>query len=144
MVIIDFKSQYPKVGVGALVFKEGKLLLGKRKSEHANGAYSSGGGHFEYMESLEGAVKRELKEEAGVEITNVRFLCITNLKKYAPKHYIDIGFVADWQSGEPQLLEPDNFESWAWYDLDQLPEPLFDSVYNYIEAYKTGKNYFDS
>jgi 8-oxo-dGTP diphosphatase len=133
-----------KVGIGVMVIKDGKVLLGKRKESHGQGEYAWPGGHFEYMESFEGCAKREVKEETGLEIENVRFLRLMNLKQYAPKHYVDIGLSADWKSGQPQVMEPNKVESWAWYDIDNLPEPLFSTLPSYIEAYKTGKNYFDA
>lgn len=76
----------------------GTILLGKRKNAHGEGEYAGIGGHLELLESFEACVLRELSEEAGphVKIRNVRFLCITNLKTYVPKHYIDIGMVAEW------------------------------------------------
>lgn len=89
----------PKVGVGVMVFKEGKVLMGKRVSSHGAGEWSWPGGHMEYMESFEECAKREVREEAGIEIENVRFLRLLNLKDYAPKHYVDIGLIADWKSG---------------------------------------------
>lgn len=67
-----------------------------------------------------------------------------NLKKYPPKHYVDIGLMADWQSGEPEVLEPEKCEGWGWYDMDNLPSPRFSTVDTYIEAYKTGRNYWDA
>lgn len=137
-------TQRPKTGVGVLVFKDGKVLLGKRKGAYAADVYGVPGGHLEHLESFAQCAKREAQEETGIEIDNIRFLCLTNFTKYAPKHYVDIGLAADWKSGEPQVLEPDKCESWNWYDLDKLPTPLFDVVNHYIEAYKTGKNYFDS
>lgn len=133
----------PKVGIGVAVFKEGKILLGKRKGAHGSGEYAGPGGHLEHLEFFENCAKRETLEETGMEIGNVRFLCLSNLKKYAPKHYVDIGIIADWKSGEPQILEPEKCESWGWYDLDNLPQPLFGVEPNYIEAIKTGRIYFD-
>ncbi len=135
----------PKVGVGLLLIKDGKILLGKRKSSHGAGEYGGAGGHLEQMESFEACVLRELAEEAGpgLQIRKLRFLCVCNLKKYAPKHYIDIGMVAEWKAGEPRLMEPEKLEGWAWYALDDLPEPLFGVEHEYIEAYKTGKVYFE-
>jgi 8-oxo-dGTP diphosphatase len=137
------EQNYPKVGIGVMIFKDGKVLLGKRKGKHGGGEYSWPGGHLEYMESFEECVRRETREETGIEITNIRFLRLMNLKAYAPKHYIDIAFVADWQSGEPQVLEPKKCESWGWYDPDNLPEPLFRALPTYLEAYRTGRVYFD-
>jgi 8-oxo-dGTP diphosphatase len=139
------KNLRPKVGVGVLIFKDGKVLMGKRinKEGLGDGQYSGTGGHLEHMESFEECAKRETREEAGIEIENLRFLCVINLKEYAPKHYVDIGFVADWKSGELKNMEPEKRESWDWFDLDNLPE-LFGSVPIYIKAYKTGKTFWDN
>jgi 8-oxo-dGTP diphosphatase len=139
------KELRPKVGVGVLIFKDGKVLLGKRKHPDGlgDGQYSGTGGHLEFMESLEECAKRETREEAGIEIENVTFLCVINLKEYAPRHYIDIGFVADWKSGELKNMEPEKREGWDWYELSNLPE-LFGSIPKYIESYKTGKRFFDN
>ena len=140
----DKKNLRPKVGLGILIFKEGKVLLGKRTSSHGSGEYAGTGGHFEYMESFEACAKRETLEEAGVEIENIRFLCLVNVKEYAPKHYVDIGLVADWVSGEPKAMEPDKLESWDWYDLDNLPSPLFGMIPKYFESYKNKENFWDA
>ncbi|KAA0206128.1 NUDIX domain-containing protein [Candidatus Uhrbacteria bacterium] len=134
---------HPRVGVGVLIFKDGKVLMGRRKNAHGDGEYCGPGGHLEHLETFEECAMRETMEEVGIEITNVRFLCVSNLRKYAPKHYVDIGIVADWKSGEPRVMEPDKREDWAWYDLEDLPSPLFGVESEYIEAYKTGKAYFD-
>ena len=129
-----------------LLIKDGKILLGKRKGAHGAGEYAGFGGHLEELEAFEGGLLRELAEEGGpdIKVKNLRFLSVTNLRKYAPKHYVDIGMVAEWESGEPQIMEPDKIESWGWHDIDNLPEPLFGVIENYVEAYKTGKIYFNN
>ncbi len=132
----------PKVGVGLVVFKDGKVLMGKRKNIHGDGLYCGPGGHLEHLETIEECAKRETKEEAGIEIGNVRFLCLINLLTFAPKHYIDIAVAADWISGEPQNLEPEKRDGWAWYEIDNLPEPLWPAERYYFESLKTGKAYF--
>lgn len=134
----------PKVGIGVLIFKDGKVLLGKRKSSHGAGEYAFPGGHLEYMEGFQECARRETKEETGMEIDNIRFSCLNNVKKYHPKHYVHIGLTADWKSGEPKIMEPDKLESWDWYDIDHLPQPLFDTIEVHIKAYKTGKNFWDA
>lgn len=134
----------PKVGVGVMIMKDGKVLLGKRKGSHGAGEYAWPGGHFEYMESFEDCAKREVHEETGMQIQKIRFLRLLNLKDYAPKHYVDIGLICEWKSGEPQVMEPDRCEGWSWYDVDDLPQPLFSTLPSYIEAYKTGRNFWDA
>lgn len=137
------KFDRPRVGVGVMILKAGKTLLAKRKGSHGSGEYSFPGGHLEYMESFEECARREVKEEAGIEITNVRFLFLSNVRKYAPKHYAHIGLVADYKSGEPKVLEPEKSEKWGWYALDQLPKPIFYMCEQSFKAYKSGENYFD-
>jgi len=137
------EKQKPKVGVGAMILKGSMTLLGKRKGSHGEGEYAFPGGHLEYMESFEDCARREIKEECGVEVKNVRFQFLANIVKYAPKHYVHIGLVADWNNGEPKVLEPGKCESWGWYDLNNLPSPMFEPCALAIEAFKTNKNYLD-
>ncbi len=137
------QEQRPKVGIGVMILKGDKILLGKRKSSHGEGEYAWPGGHLEHMEGFEVCARRETLEETGMEIENVRFLRLLNFKDYAPKHYVDILLIADWKSGEPQVLEPHKCEGWDWYDINNLPERLFKAEYSGIEAYKTGRNFFD-
>lgn len=127
-----------------MIVKEGKLLLGKRKGSHGEGQFASPGGHLEYMESFTDCAIREVKEECGIELQHIEFLFVANIKEYTPKHYCRIGLIAEWKSGDPKLLEPERCESWDWYDLNNLPSPLFSSVAQGIEAYKTGKHFFDA
>ena len=137
-------GQKPKVGIGVLIAKDGKILLGKRKGSHGSGEYSFPGGHLEYMESFEECARRETREECGMEIENVRFQFVSNTKKYSPNHYVHIGLVADWKSGDPKILEPDKCESWGWYDMTRPPEPMFELSKQGIDCFKSGKNYFDA
>jgi len=138
------EQHHPKVGVGVMVFKDGKVLLTKRKGSHGAGEYSFPGGHLEYMESFEDCAKRETREECGIDITNIRFLYVTNVKKYFPKHYVHIGMVADWESGVPTTMEPDKAEEWKWYSIDALPAPLFEFCTLSFDAHKTQRDYYAS
>lgn len=137
-------DQRPKVGVGVMVIRDGKVLLGERKGSHGAGEYAFPGGHLDYMESFADCAKREVLEETGLAIANVQFLLLANVTKYAPKHYVHITVTADCPTGEPQLLEPEKSNSWAWYDLDDLPEPLFDFCRISFESLKTKQNYYDA
>lgn len=136
-------EERPRVGLGVLVFKDGQLLLGRRRGSHGAGEYASPGGHLEHLESFADCAAREVREETGVEITNLRFLRVLNTVTYAPKHYVDLAFAADWVRGEPTVNEPEKIESWKWYPLDALPEPLFATLPTALEALRTGRHSWD-
>ncbi len=70
MVPVRMKRTYPEmplVGVGALVIRDGKILLVKRKYPPGKGRWSIPGGHVEVDESILEAARRELLEETGIE-----------------------------------------------------------------------------
>lgn len=131
-----------KVGVGVFIIKDGKVLLGKRKNAHGENEYAGPGGYLEYGETAEQTALREIAEECGIQVKNLKMLCVSDLLTYYPKHYIDIGFTAEWESGEPEVLEPHKLEAWEWFDIDKLPENLFGCVSAYAESYRNGKTYY--
>lgn len=136
-------EERPKVGIGVVVFKDGKILLSQRQGAHGTGYYAGPGGHLEFMESFEECARREVREETGMEVKNVAMISVTNFK-IGDKHYVDIGMKADWASGKPRVLEPDRHIGWNWYELGHLPKPLLPVVANYINALKTGRWDYDA
>jgi 8-oxo-dGTP diphosphatase len=59
---------HPVVGVGAVVVRDGKALIIKRAHEPRKGEWSLPGGLLELGESLQDAVRREIKEETSLDI----------------------------------------------------------------------------
>ena len=124
----------PLVGICVLVVKQGKILLGKRRGSHGEGEYAAPGGHLEHGESFRTCAEREILEETGLQIGKLRFLRVLNSMQYAPKHYIDVAFAAEWRSGEPEVREPDKVERWDWYHPDNPPSPQFAMLPSAIAA----------
>lgn len=121
----------PGVGVGVCIIKDGKILFGKRKNAHGEGDWCFPGGHLEFNESWEECAKRETLEETGIKIKNIRFATATNdLFLKEKKHYITIFMLADYDSGEVKIMEPDKCEKWDWFDWNEPPQPLFQSSLN--------------
>ena len=123
----------PKVGVGVVVVSEGKLLLGKRKGAHGEGSWSPAGGHLEFGETVEECAKRELLEETGLIATRLRLGPWTNDFIDNDKHYVTLFVFVDDFVGEVVLKEPEKCEGWHWFDIQELPHPLFPSIANMIE-----------
>lgn len=114
------------VGLGVIVRKEGKVLLGKRKNIHGTGTWQFPGGHLEFGEELKDCARREVKEEAGIEIKNVKIETFVNgISRKEKTHYITIFAISDYKSGTVKNLEPKKCEGWEWFKWDTLPSPLF-------------------
>ena len=133
----------PKVGVGALIIQNNRILLTQRHGAHGAGSYGSVGGHLEFGESPQEALIREAREELGVALGNLTFLVCANLVMYG-RHYLDLGFRADIISGRPEIqpAERDRIISVAWYDLDDLPQPLFEPIKIYLAAVSSGQPFY--
>ena len=115
-----------RVGVGVFVFKDGKFLIQKRKGSHGEGSWSLPGGHLEFGESFEETARREVREEANIEIKNIRFGAVTNDHFVDEnKHYVTIWMISEWASGEVKNMEPEKCTAQTWNTFDDLPSPLF-------------------
>lgn len=116
----------PAVGVGVFVWKDGKFLMGLRDGAHGAKSWSVPGGWLEFGESFEDCAKREVMEETGMKIKNIRFVAITNnIFKKEKVHSITVWLDSDWVSGQPQILEPHKFKDQKWHTFKDLPTPLF-------------------
>lgn len=124
----------PGVGVGVMLLKGGKVLLGKRHFDaaradselHGEGTWTMPGGKLHFHEELEGAAYREVLEETGVKINQKKLKMISvanDIVKDA--HFVTIGFLCEDFQGEPKAMEPEEITEWRWFALDGLPHPIF-------------------
>lgn len=131
-------EERPKVGAGVLVKNEDKVLFLKRKNSHGENTWSFPGGHLEFNEELEDCVRREVEEETGIKVKNIKFETITNdIFKEEGKHYITIFMSCEYDSGKVQVMEEDKCTQVDWFDWNELPRPLFLPIENLL------KNGFD-
>jgi len=136
----------PRCGIGVMIVKNNKVLLGRRKGSHGSGEFAFPGGHMEYMESFKDCALRELSEECGKDfkVKNIQFVTLANVMAYNPKHYVLIGLSAEWESGEPKVMEEEKCEGWDWYDFNNFPQPLFQPTEIILKCYWDGMPYLDS
>ena len=102
------------VSVGA---HRGELLLA-RSPHYVPGVYSALAGFVEAGESLEQCLHREVAEEVGVQVTNLRYY---GSQSWPFPHSLMIAYTAQWVSGEI-VKQPDEIEDANWYSLDALPK----------------------
>jgi len=126
-------DQKPQVGTAIIITKDDKVLLMKRKGPHGQGTWSTPGGHLDPGETVEGCAAREAKEEVGLDVTDIRFRCVTNdVFEAEGKHYITI-WMDGKSTGEPRIASEEEAEEIGWYAWDALPSPLFLPLENLVK-----------
>ncbi len=94
------------IGVGAVVFRGDEVLIIKRGKPPFEGAWSIPGGGLEHGERVIDAVKREVREETGLEIEVIALLDVFDALPRETgdgflRHTVIIDYVAEWKAGEP-------------------------------------------
>ena len=131
----------PRVGVGVVFVRQGQVFLARRRGALGGGTWGSAGGHLEHGETLEDCARREAREEFGLEVGDLRFLCVSNIVAYG-RHYVDVEFLGDIGEQEPLLMEPEAFDGSGWFPLTALPEPMFQAMAYAIDSLLTGRQYY--
>jgi ADP-ribose pyrophosphatase YjhB (NUDIX family) len=114
-----------KPTAGAVVVRDGKVLLAKRAIEPHKGAWDIPGGFLHHGEHPEEGIVRELREETGLEIRPVRLIGIY-IDVYGdegptddPDAILNIYYEAEIISGDP--APTDDVAELAWFPPDGLP-----------------------
>jgi mutator protein MutT len=119
---------YIGVGVGALIVDEGgRLFFAQRgpKAKNERGLWEFPGGAVEYGETLADALRREMREEYGIEIAVGALLdVVDHILPDEGQHWVSPTFVCAIQAGEPRIREPGKCSAIAWLLPDEAPEAL--------------------
>ena len=116
---------FPGVGTGLAILRNGKLLLYRRIKPPEAGFWSIPGGKVDFMEPAAEAALREAEEETGLVIGKVNLLGPSEVLSAADnQHWISLLYQAESFEGEPQLTEPDKLTDFGWFGRSELPRPL--------------------
>ena len=115
----------PRVGCGAAVVRDGKLLLVRRLTDPEAGLWGLPGGKVDPFEPLHEAVRREIEEELGIIIEDATLLCLVELiDRAGDEHWVAPVYRVAAFSGEPENREPTKHSGFGWFTLDALPDEL--------------------
>ncbi|MDV3292841.1 MAG: NUDIX domain-containing protein [Nitrososphaerales archaeon] len=109
---------YPESTVGAVILNgKGEMLL--VKSHKWGDRYTIAGGHVEVGEKLEDALRREIKEEVGLSVRDVRFLMIQEAifseEFWERRHFIFFDFVCR-SRGDKVKVDGEEVQSYKWVE----------------------------
>ena len=120
-------DRYPRVGVGAVVFHDARVLLVLRAQAPNADQWAIPGGRLNWGESLQAAAEREILEETGVRIRAgepiFTFDVIERDESAAcSRHYVVVDLAAQYLGGEPCADDDARDAHWVGADeLDALP-----------------------
>ena len=122
-------------GVGVVVVRGGRVLLGRRLSVHGRDTWSFPGGSRAPGETPVVTAIRELREETGLVAHGGRIVAETldgfpESRLLFRTQLVDLGDVR----GEPWPREPDKTAAWRWFDWRRLPQPLFRPLASLVAA----------
>jgi len=130
---------YVGLGCGALVVNENHetlLLLRSAKTRGDHGLWNEPGGMVEHGELIEDAIRREVREECGVEVELKQMLWAKDRINPDGSHWFAVAYLAHIVSGEPSNAEPEKHERIAWFPIEALPGNVSWDLQNSITAYQ--------
>jgi NAD+ diphosphatase len=111
-------TAYPRISPAIIVLiTRGHEVLLARGRNFPSGFYSTPAGFVEPGETLEEAVAREIKEEVGINVTDIRYF---GSQPWPYPHQMMIGFTATWESGDI-VIDTNEIADARWFTRDDMP-----------------------
>ncbi len=130
----------PIVGVGAVMIRDGRILLERRKNDPGKGKWSIPGGIVELGESTEEAVIREVKEETGLDVENPELIdVVSNVTKdekgQIKYHFVILDYSVKLKGGRSEAAS--DAEQVEWVLLENVEE--YDLTKTFREFFQRNK-----
>jgi len=126
----------PHIGVGVLVKRAGRYLLGlRRDTERGPFTWSTPGGSVAQAESVLACAVRELREKTGLSGESPRVIsqacnCLEDEHEWQSVFVaVDVP-----PKTEAEIREPEKCAEWSWFEPKSLPEPLFAPVVSILRS----------
>jgi nucleoside triphosphatase len=135
-------KQIPRVTVGAIIFQQGKILLLRSKKWHNR--YIVPCGHVEFGEKLTAAVKREVKEETGLRVSDIKLVRVGEMigsNEYfdSQRHFVSLDYSCLAKTEKIKLNE--EAQSYLWLKPSEALKLKLDSLTRAaIKTILTNKN----
>jgi len=123
------------VSIDAVIINNNQILLIQRGVEPNKGYWGTPGGYVSWDESTEETVKREVKEETGLEVIETKLVGVYSSPSRHPKQVINLVYLTKVNGGEPK--HSDDAMDAKWFLLDELPKQMaLDHKHNIQDARK--------
>lgn len=105
------------IGVGALVLRDGKMLLVRRAQEPGKGFWTNPGGYAEQLERIDETVRREVLEETGIDAVVTSVAALRDLPR--PVHNLYVAFTMEYVGGEP-VPDGEEVDAAGFYSPEEM------------------------
>jgi 8-oxo-dGTP diphosphatase len=135
-------------GVGILIIKNDKVLMGKRNDNpekadsvlHGEGLWTCPGGKLDFGNKISDMARKEVLEETGIKANELKLISVTN-EIVKDAHFVTIGFLCKDFENEPKVMEPDEITEWKWFSFNELPANIYPPSEKLINNYLEDKIY---
>lgn len=117
------KLKSPILTVDGIFLEHGKILLVKQNKYPFFGSWVMPGGHVEYGETVEKAIKREMKEEVGVSVKIKKLFGVYSDPKRDPRyHTASVVYLLERRKGKIRLSK--EASEFKYFSLNDLPKKI--------------------
>lgn len=121
---------------------QGHILLHKRSKNcrDEQGNWDNGGGAHEFGHDLEDTARREIREEYGTEVLDLKFIKVYDAHRKlgdgTQTHWVAALYLAQVDPTQVKNNEPHKIDEIGWFSLDNLPQPLHSQALHNFESVK--------